>query len=399
MLIGVLTALLWALAACLLVISAYMLVMILGAWMYRLPAAVSRSTPRVVVLVPAHDEEAGIARTVKSLLDADYAPGEVRVVVIADNCTDGTALQARQVGATVLERFDQSNRGKGPALDWCLKTAATMLAEYDLVAFVDADMVVNRRFFRALAEAFADGSVKVVQGKYVMSNQDISWLGAIGFASFAYVNHVRPAGRCFVGGSADLKGGGMVFRRELILATGWPAHSIAEDIEFGKDLILRGVRVVYAPDAVVVSDIPRALRDVAVQQTRWEAGKRHVLPGYFLRLWRAWLARPSILLSDAVLDLCVPPLSVVALLSIVGLVLSVSISSVSATAFLAAIAVFTAAVVTGLVQLRAPARVWGYLVLAPVFMTWKLGLLLRIVSGPIRTQWQRTPRATNSGET
>src|SRR5437868_5938445 len=60
---------------------------------------------RFQVVIPAHDEEAGIASTVRSALGLDYPPDLFEVVVIADNCHDRTAELARQEGAIVVERM------------------------------------------------------------------------------------------------------------------------------------------------------------------------------------------------------------------------------------------------------------------------------------------------------
>src|SRR6185369_9762676 len=83
-----------------------------------LPAtAEPRREPRpfkLAVLMPAHDEELGIAGTVRAL-SAELAPGD-RLLVVADNCSDRTAELARAAGAEVVERRDAERRGKGHAL-------------------------------------------------------------------------------------------------------------------------------------------------------------------------------------------------------------------------------------------------------------------------------------------
>ena len=56
-----------------------------------------RGNSRIVVLVPAHNEAAGIARTIQSLRMQSRAPDEITVV--CDNCTDGTEAVARAEGA------------------------------------------------------------------------------------------------------------------------------------------------------------------------------------------------------------------------------------------------------------------------------------------------------------
>ena len=68
----------------------------------------------VGALIPAHDEKDGIGPTVVGLR-AQLTPAD-RVIVVADNCTDGTADRAREAGAEVIERLDPQRRGKGYAL-------------------------------------------------------------------------------------------------------------------------------------------------------------------------------------------------------------------------------------------------------------------------------------------
>src|SRR5262245_17055169 len=75
--------------------------------------------PRVAILIPAHNEETGIARTLRAvgvLLQSDD-----RVLVVADNCQDRTADVARDSGAEVIDRHDLQRRGKGFALDHGIK--------------------------------------------------------------------------------------------------------------------------------------------------------------------------------------------------------------------------------------------------------------------------------------
>ena len=73
-----------------------------------------RQAASVAVLIPAHDEAAGIGATLAEL--ARVAPAGTRVLVVADNCSDETAALARAAGVEVAERNDPSARGKGFAL-------------------------------------------------------------------------------------------------------------------------------------------------------------------------------------------------------------------------------------------------------------------------------------------
>ena len=94
-------------AACAVTLAALSL-LALYQWLLAAASAFERDAPtapgsgersRFVVLVPAHDEEAGLPATLRSLGALAYPKDRYRVVVIADRCADGTAAAARRGGA------------------------------------------------------------------------------------------------------------------------------------------------------------------------------------------------------------------------------------------------------------------------------------------------------------
>src|SRR5438105_10612465 len=91
--------------------------------------------PHCAVLIPAHDEESGIATAVRNVRD-QLSPDD-RILVVADNCTDTTADRARNAGAEVIERCEADRRGKGFALEFGLNQLATDAPP--IVVIVDAD--------------------------------------------------------------------------------------------------------------------------------------------------------------------------------------------------------------------------------------------------------------------
>ncbi len=88
-------------------------------------AADAAGSLRLLVVIPAHNEEANVGATVASCLDSAYDPSRFHVCVIADNCTDDTAFQARQAGAEVFERTNETRRSKGYALEDFFETRRT----------------------------------------------------------------------------------------------------------------------------------------------------------------------------------------------------------------------------------------------------------------------------------
>ena len=135
---------------------AYLLTL-LAAARRRTPPPPAPGTPRVTVLIPAHDEGAGVRATVASVRALDWPAERLDVVVIADNCTDDTAAQAAAAGARVLERDAPDARGKGRALAWAVERLAAAGPPPDAVVVVDADCTVEPGLLRAFAAALGGG--------------------------------------------------------------------------------------------------------------------------------------------------------------------------------------------------------------------------------------------------
>jgi cellulose synthase/poly-beta-1,6-N-acetylglucosamine synthase-like glycosyltransferase len=373
-------------------VSGYFAVLTVGALLYRSPHGERTKSFSLAILVPAHDEGEQIETIVHSIQNLTGDPKSVETFVIADNCEDATAHIARAAGATVFERNDLNNRGKGQALDWCLKTHRDQLMVYDAIAFVDADMIITPNFAEEIATCFADPQVNIVQTLNIVSNPTANWRCAIGFMSFAVINHLRPSGRCWLGGTAELKGSGMAFRSHIILRYGWPAHTIAEDSEFGKQLLADGHRVHYTPHAQVKSPIPEHKVQIETQQSRWEGGKQSLFKKYFPIFFKKIFSSRPVPYIDATMDLLVPPLT--ALIALTGLCFAgtLLVSGIWAVVMFACLAVIGFAIFTSLLQLHAPLKVYGYIAAIPWFMIWKIPLLFRVAFGKSEDSWQRTPR-------
>jgi len=143
----------WLCAALLLALSALALYQWMLAIAALLPSRARPSAPatartRFLVLVPAHNEEAGLATTLRSLAAVDYPRDRTRIVVVADRCVDGTAALARSCGATCLERND-GPPGKGAAIAWAIDTLRRDAADFDALMITDADTVVDPEIGRA----------------------------------------------------------------------------------------------------------------------------------------------------------------------------------------------------------------------------------------------------------
>lgn len=349
----------------------------------------------LAVLVPAHDEEQGIAQTLASLAAQDY-PGECfEVVVVADNCVDRTAAVAAAAGATVYERTDPANRGKGQALSWALEHILRGHPGADAVVVVDADCVASRDLLATLARHLAAGA-QVVQVNYAVSNPGESRASALRFAAFSLINTVRPLGKARLGLSCGLLGSGMAFSRQVLMEHPWNAFSLVEDAEYHATLVAAEIVTTFAPEASVSSPMPTKLGDSATQQARWESGHASLARGWSVRLLRRAIQDRDVRALHAALEPLMPPQSMLAVgEGSVFLAASLAGARVNRTPQVVVamdVIAHAAFVLGGLATVRAPRAAYEGLLLAPALAAQKLWLYARALLGRSRPDWIRTVR-------
>ncbi len=371
---------------------AYLALLTTGAFRFHKPANPSAPPLRIAMVIPAHNEQMQIAPTVEMARRMDYPRACFQIFVIADNCDDDTAAYARMAGATVMERQNPDQRGKGQALDWFFRRHPAILDRFDAVAVIDADTLADVKFLRELSASLSVPGVQIVQGFYGGDNARDSWRAALDCAALNVFNHLRAAGRRHVGGSAGLKGNGMAFRSAILKYYGWPAHSKVEDLEFTTTLLLDGIVVDYNPDAIVQAEMAITRSQADSQRQRWEGGRWQAVKALSPKLLHALLRRPCMAIFDGLMELLIAPLAILALgLILLGLLTWALLPPALPVVGLA-FAAIVCYVLAGQIQRRAPLHVWIYLFGAPVFVLGKVPMYLNILRGKTNAGWVRTRR-------
>ena len=222
----------------------------------------------LAIIVPAHNEEFLVSRSVTSLLTA--AGNLAKVIVIAHNCSDSTAARAKAAGAEVLVYNDPDARGKGFALRYGFAHALDSGA--DAVMVVDSDSVVSPNTVTTVRQAFAAGA-RVVQCRYEMesrTNRSSTRLAELAVRGF---NVIRPRGRERLGLSAGILGNGFAIQRTVLEKIPYDAFSVVEDLEYHLHLVMAGERVRYLDQAVISADFPESHAGESIQRSRWEGGR------------------------------------------------------------------------------------------------------------------------------
>ena len=192
--------------------------------------------PSIAVLIPAHDEASVIARTLVSV--CSHLREDDRIIVIADNCRDETAVVARSYGVEVRERNEPLHRGKGYAVEYGLRSIASNPP--DVIIMLDADCVIERGGLEQLGQTAADTD-RPVQAAYLMNPPvDASPRDILSAFAFCIRNLVRPHGLHALGLPCLLTGSGMAFPWSVLRNVRMQGESIVEDMQLAIDLIGAG---------------------------------------------------------------------------------------------------------------------------------------------------------------
>lgn len=353
--------------------------------------------PSTTILMPAHDEDATIDSTLRRL--APILSDNIRLLVVADNCSDDTAQLVRSAGHEVVERSDPEKIGKGHALAFGrdhLRAAATAC-----VIVFDADCETDARSIEALAKCcVADNAV--VQASDVL-RPDLLASPKVQISSFAFwiKNVVRQRGAQRLGGGAVLMGTGMAFPWTIFESAPLATSNLVEDLALGIYLTETGRAPVFLEQAMVVSAAATESATLG-QRTRWEHGFLATAKSHGLRALRGGIGSGNGKLFRLGLHLLVPPLALLMVAAFAAMALLGVAAFVTEywSAFWALAMAMAIASIAVLLNWLIGGRKWlGFVALLrlPLYVVWKIPVYLRFVKGRSDT-WTRTERPRRGGE-
>lgn len=242
----------------------------------------------VTVLIPAHNEEDKIAATLRSLQEHDDPPD--RIIVVADNCTDGTVGLARAAGVEVVATVDNTKKKAG-ALNQVLGRILPDLGENDTVMVMDADTVLDRGYLAAARQRMTDDRALMAIGGLFYGEDGAGMLGQ--FQRNEYTRYsreiARRRGRVFV-----LTGTASMFRSRALktiadsrgtLLPGrhgdvYDTEALTEDNELTISLKSLGALMISPDQCRVVTEVMPTWRALWHQRLRWQRGALENLGAY-----------------------------------------------------------------------------------------------------------------------
>ena len=346
---------------------------------------------RFVFIVPAHNEEIGIADTVHSLLNVCYPRTLFDVVVVADNCSDGTAEKANATGVECLVRHDLNLRGKG----YALRHAFTELLPrgYDALIVIDADSIVSTNFLSVLNTRLGQGA-KVIQAFYGLSNPEASILTYLFQVGNLLENKLFWEPKQVLGLPIVLRCNGMCFAREVLDKYPWNAFSIVEDTEYGLVLSKNGIHIDFASDIGVYARQPETLGQAFAQRVRWASGNSTLTKNRAIDLIVSGVMQRRSAMVDLGITLMVGSRPLLLIANIILLGLSFVFGS-KAIVYWAGLSLIAHVLYIGLgVMLNGISmQKMGRLILSPFYLGWLCVVSLLGLAGFRKKQWIRTTRS------
>ena len=241
--------------------------------------------PPVSILIPAHNEELVIKKTLKSLLSLDYPSDRLEIIVINDGSTDNTpdivneiSIQDNRVRLLNIQDKDTAT-GKPHALNFGLKEA-----KHNLIAVYDADNNPEPDSLKYLVLTLCnDKKLVSAFGKFRTINKHRNLLTSFINLETLSFQFIVQAGRCFLSRIAILPGTNFVIYKDIVVqAGGWDENALTEDTELSIRLYEKGHEIKFVPYAVTWEEEPEMWGAWLRQRTRWVRGNFYVLRKYLI---------------------------------------------------------------------------------------------------------------------
>jgi len=355
-----------------------------GLWGVRAPAPLApRRDKRFGVLVPAHNEEGVLGPLFASLARVDYPRAQLAVLFVADHCSDATVAEIRAAGFDCLDR-QSGARGKTASLAEGITTLEARHGDaLDAVAFFDADNLVDPLFFQQAAAGLHEGHA-VLQGRVGVHNWQATLFSRLNYMNAVVENRLEELARSQAGWSCNLRGHGMVFRRDVLQRMPWHSDTMVEDQEMLVKLVCSGQRVHWLEHARASSVIPETAKEAAAQRRRWAGGRSAIVGRSVRALWARFRASGDGAALNLMIDFLLPSHAVQLSLLFVAIVAAAAICGLASWQFALAFALLPAYLlyfIAGNLLSGVPAKTFLDILWAPAFIAWRTWIYLTSLSG------------------
>lgn len=230
------------------------------------------------IVISARNEAEVIGNLIASIRKNNYPQENLKIFVVAHNCTDDTAESARGAGAIVYAYDNPEERTKGYALKYLFSKINQDygVESFDGFIMLDADNILDVNYISKLNDAFiARGKKDVITSFRNSKNFGTNVMSAMYGIYFMQGCRFESRGRTVLGCSTRVPGTGFVISSDVV-KDGWNYVTITEDWEFTVDQLLRNRKIIYCDEAVFYDEQPTGVKIMLRQRLRWQAGHLYV---------------------------------------------------------------------------------------------------------------------------
>lgn len=264
-----------------------------------LPRFNEKKAPFVSIIIPAYNEEKGIAETIRSACELDYPKNKLEIIVVDDGSKDKTFAIASRYRSSMVKIFRmEKNSGKGCAMNFGIKKSRG-----DFIVTMDADNTrANVDVLKKIIPHFHDKEVMCVSPSMAVYKpqgilariQQIEYLfGVFLRKSFASLDalHITP-------------GAFSAYRKSFFDNYGlFPEKNLTEDMEMALRIQYHNFKIINEPEAIIYTVVPTKFKALLVQRRRWYAGLFHNFRDYRALFSKKYGAMGLIVLPSAVITI------------------------------------------------------------------------------------------------
>ena len=234
-------------------------------------------SPKISLIISAHNEEKVIERAIESAIEADYPNKEI--IVVDDGSTDRTyqlALEHAKKGKIKLIHRDIASGSKTGALNYGL-----LFASGEVIVTVDADTVLERNALKEVVKPLSDPKVSAVSGNVrVLSGEKGGKNLLVKLQTYEYLLALELGRRVnsIIGTLLIISGAFGAFWKTNIDSLGrYDKDTITEDFDVTIKMRKLGKRLVFSEKAIAWTYVPETWRAWIRQRIRWTRGQVETL--------------------------------------------------------------------------------------------------------------------------
>lgn len=227
--------------------------------------------PYVTIIIPTYNEEKVIAERVKNLEGLQYPSEKLQVIIIDSGSKDDTFNIAQESSSSshldCLSLRQEERKGKANAVNY-----ATQYAKGEIIIVSDANALFEKDSIQQIVKPFADKKIGGAGGRFITLGTNLVGKGEELYWSIE--GRIRKAESTLYS-ITNFSGEFNSFRKDLGIVL--DERSLAEDFDLSLQIIERGYRLVYMPEAIVYEPAVEHSHDLIKQKKRRAVGTLQVI--------------------------------------------------------------------------------------------------------------------------